>query len=81
MTSCPNKWTVPRTNQSCFLLQDWLAFAQGIGQLTFYGKLQYENGGAPLEQENFAFCKVTISLKMYDLKQCKEDSLCLLNGI
>ena len=67
MTSCPNKWTVPRTNQSGFLLQDWLAFAQGIGQLTFYGKLQYENGGAPLEQENFAFCKVTINLKMFHL--------------
>jgi len=37
---------------------DWLAFTQGAGQLTFQGKLQFENGGAPLEQDNFAFCKV-----------------------
>jgi len=37
---------------------DWFAFTQGAGQLTFQGKLQFENGGAPLERDNFAFCKV-----------------------
>ena len=26
--------------------------------MTFQGKLQFENGGAPLERDNFAFCKV-----------------------
>ena len=40
--------------------QDWLAFTQGASQLTFQGKLQFENGGAPLEQDNYAFCKVMI---------------------
>ena len=48
------------TNIFDFLLQDWLAFSQGIAQLTFQGKLQFENGGAPLELDNFAFCKVMI---------------------
>ena len=38
--------------------QDWLAFVEVGVQLTFQGKLQFENGGAPLEQDNFAFCKV-----------------------
>ncbi|XP_078359794.1 uncharacterized protein LOC144644227 isoform X4 [Oculina patagonica] len=37
---------------------DWLAFTREGFQLTFQGKLQFENGGAPLEQDNFAFCKV-----------------------
>ncbi|CAH3043319.1 unnamed protein product [Porites lobata] len=37
---------------------DWLAFTQGTGEMTFHGKLQFENGGAPLERDNFAFCKV-----------------------
>ncbi|KAL9984804.1 hypothetical protein ACROYT_G007139 [Oculina patagonica] len=37
---------------------DWLAFARGCAQLTFQGKLLFENGGAPLEQNNFAFCKI-----------------------
>jgi len=45
-----------------FPFQDWLAFTQGAGQLTFQGKLQFENGGAPLEQDNFAFCKVMIKM-------------------
>ena len=40
--------------------QDWLAFVQAGVQLTFQGKLQFENGGAPLEQDNFAFCKVRL---------------------
>ncbi|XP_078357417.1 uncharacterized protein LOC144642326 [Oculina patagonica] len=35
---------------------DWLAFTRKGVQLTFQGKLQFENGGAPLEQDNFAFC-------------------------
>ncbi|CAH3019585.1 unnamed protein product [Porites evermanni] len=37
---------------------DWLAFTQGTGEMTFHGKLQFENDGAPLERDNFAFCKV-----------------------
>ena len=37
-----------------------MAFVQGGLQLTFQGKLQFENGGAPLEQDNFAFCKVNL---------------------
>ena len=41
------------------LVQDWLAFTREGVQLTFQGKVQFENGGAPLEQDNFAFCKVT----------------------
>ena len=44
------------------LFQDWLAFARGSVQHTFQGKLQFENGGAPLEQDNFAFCKVNYFL-------------------
>lgn len=40
------------------LFQDWLAFTQGGVQLTFEGKLQFKNVGAPLEIDNFAFCKV-----------------------
>jgi len=44
----------------CFCFQDWLAFVRGGVQLTFQGKLQFENGGAPLEQDNFAFCKVKL---------------------
>ena len=52
---------------SCFVsfvcfFQDWLAFVRGGVQLTFQGKLQFENGGAPLEQDNFAFCKVKVFL-------------------
>ena len=43
----------------CLFFQDWLAFAQGGVQLKFHGKLQFENGGAPLEQDNFAFCNVS----------------------
>ena len=30
--------------------------------MTFHGKLQFENGGAPLERDNFAFCKVMTNL-------------------
>ncbi|XP_022809623.1 uncharacterized protein LOC111346613 [Stylophora pistillata] len=37
---------------------DWLAFTHSGVQLTFQGKLLFENGGAPREQDNFAFCKV-----------------------
>ncbi|PFX12948.1 C-type lectin domain family 4 member M [Stylophora pistillata] len=37
--------------------QDWLAFTHSGVQLTFQGKLLFENGGAPREQDNFAFCK------------------------
>jgi len=44
---------------------DWLALTQGAGQVTFQGKLQFENGGAPLEQDNFAFCRVMTTLKRY----------------
>ena len=43
-------------NKLTFFFQDWLAFVRGGVQLTFQGKLQFENGGAPLEQDNFAFC-------------------------
>ncbi|RMX44590.1 hypothetical protein pdam_00002715 [Pocillopora damicornis] len=39
-------------------LKDWLALTHGGIQLTFHGKLLFENGGAPREQDNFAFCKV-----------------------
>ena len=35
-----------------------MAFTQGTGEMTFHGKLQFENGGASLERDNFAFCKV-----------------------
>ena len=31
-------------------------------QLTFQGKILFENDGAPLEIDNFAFCKVRIFL-------------------
>jgi len=55
---------VSSTKRNFFPFQDWLAFTQGAGQLTFQGKLQFENGGAPLEQDNFAFCKVMIKMKM-----------------
>ena len=48
--------------QFSFFFQDWLAFVRGGVQLTLQGKLQFENGGAPLEQDNFAFCKVNIFL-------------------
>jgi len=44
---------------------DWLAFTQETGQLTFHGKLLFENGGAPLEQDNFAFCKVLNFSEMF----------------
>ncbi|XP_068741931.1 uncharacterized protein [Montipora capricornis] len=37
---------------------DWTAFTQGPAQLTLNGKLLFENDGAPLERDNFAFCKV-----------------------
>ena len=30
--------------------------------MTFHGKIQFENGGAPLERDNFAFCKVMTKL-------------------
>ena len=39
-----------------------MAFTQGTGEMTFHGKLQFENGGAPLERDNFAFCKVMTNL-------------------
>lgn len=42
------------------LVQDWLAFTQGGVHLTFEGKLRVKNGGAPLEKDNFAFCKVML---------------------
>ncbi|PFX12100.1 Versican core protein [Stylophora pistillata] len=38
--------------------EDWLAFTHSGVQLTFQGKLLFENGGAPQAQDNFAFCKV-----------------------
>ena len=41
---------------------DWLAFTQGTGEMTFHGKIQFENGGAPLERDNLAFCKVMTNL-------------------
>ena len=43
------------------LFQDWLVFTQGVNQLTIDGNLQFENVGVPLEQDNFAFCKVSQS--------------------
>ena len=57
---CCKKLSVPRSKQIEFLFQDWLALSQGGAQLTLQGKLQFENSGAPLEQDNFAFCKVMI---------------------
>jgi len=33
---------------------------QGGVQLSFEGKLRFKNGGAPLEKDNFAFCKVML---------------------
>ena len=39
-----------------------MAFTQGTGEMTFHGKLQFENGEAPLERNNFAFCKVKTNL-------------------
>ena len=30
--------------------------------MTFHGKIEFENGGAPLERDNFAFCKVMTNL-------------------
>jgi len=39
------------------LLVDWLAFAKGGDTFTFQGKLKFKNNGAPLEEDNFAFCK------------------------
>ena len=39
-----------------------MAFTQGTGEMTFHGKIQFENGGAPLERDNFAFCKVMTNL-------------------
>ena len=39
-----------------------MAFTQGTGEMTFHGKIQFENGGAPLERDNFAFCKVRTNL-------------------
>lgn len=57
-----NTYTHTRSKQINFLFQDWLALSPGVAQLTLQGKLQFENGGAPLEQDNFAFCKVIIIL-------------------
>ncbi|XP_068746586.1 uncharacterized protein [Montipora capricornis] len=38
---------------------DWLSFLQGgEGQWTYYGQIEFENLRAPLEKDNFAFCKV-----------------------
>jgi len=42
------------------LFQDWLAFAKGGDTFTFQGKLKFKNNGAPLEEDNFAFCKVKL---------------------
>ena len=39
-----------------------MAFTQGTGEMTFHGKIQFGNGGAPLERNNFAFCKVMTNL-------------------
>ncbi|XP_074614661.1 uncharacterized protein LOC141874349 [Acropora palmata] len=36
---------------------DWVAFTQMPGELTFQGKILFENRGVPLEIDNFAFCK------------------------
>ena len=35
-----------------------MAFTQGTGEMTLHGKLLFENGGVPLERDNFAFCQV-----------------------
>ena len=45
-------------HRTAILFQDWLALASGANQLTFHGKIHFENVEAPLEQDNFAFCKV-----------------------
>lgn len=42
------------------LFQDWLAFAKGGDTFRFQGKLKFKNNGAPLEEDNFAFCKVKL---------------------
>ena len=39
-----------------------MAFTQGTGEMTFHGKLLFENSEAPLERNNFAFCKVMTNL-------------------
>ncbi|XP_015762016.1 PREDICTED: uncharacterized protein LOC107341108 [Acropora digitifera] len=39
---------------------DWVAFTQMPSELTFQGKILFENRGAPLQIDNFAFCKVKI---------------------
>jgi len=61
--------------------QDWLAFVQGGVQLTIQGKLQFENGGAPLEQENFAFCKVKLFLVRKKKKILGGQTTKLLNEV
>ncbi|PFX13617.1 CD209 antigen-like protein E [Stylophora pistillata] len=38
--------------------QDWLAFTRRGVQFKFQGKLFFENGGAPREKDNYAFCKI-----------------------
>ena len=47
-----------------------MAFTQGTGEMTFHGKIQFENGGAPLERDNFAFCKVMTKLVVGRGKGC-----------
>ncbi|XP_067020360.1 uncharacterized protein [Acropora muricata] len=37
---------------------DWLSFITGQGGWTYYGQIDFENTAAPLEEDNFAFCKV-----------------------
>ena len=66
-------WPVPRKNKIRLLFQDWLAFAQGIGELKFHGKLLFENGGTPKQEDNFAFCKVIINDVLFSI----ENKLCL----
>ena len=36
--------------------------------MTFHGKLQFENGGALLERDNFAFCKVINKFWWWDVE-------------
>ena len=41
-----------------FFGQDWIAFIAAANVFTFSGDNKFENTGAPLEENGFAYCQV-----------------------